>query len=191
MTAAQFVLWGWKPSYCPAGQPIKLTGGSERECGAARRQREQEEGWLLGIYPEGAEPDGLRDQVPAVACEDPAYPDYEQAAESARQSGRQGVIFEHRQCGSWHIRFESETAAAITAGPWQDTEEQTGRLDDLERRILAGDSSDTELTEYRALTAAHEAWLYLQPFFWAWIDEQETRTGICLAPAGVPRPEGC
>jgi hypothetical protein len=62
MTAPEFVLWGYKPSMCPLGLPIKITGGTVRYCRTAQRSRKAE-GWLFGIYPKGAEPAGLRDQI--------------------------------------------------------------------------------------------------------------------------------
>jgi hypothetical protein len=62
MTAQQFVLWGYKPSYCPLGLPIKLTGGTLREVNSARRSYTAE-GFMCATYKPGAEPVGLRMQV--------------------------------------------------------------------------------------------------------------------------------
>lgn len=84
-----------------------------------------------------------------------------------------------------------ENTEATPPPAWQDTPEQVKRLGDLEMRVLYGTRTDAELTEYRELAAAHEAWLVLQPQFWAWVDEQEARTGIPHAPEGVERPPGC
>lgn len=62
MNAQQFVLWGYKPSYCPLGRPIRLTGGTLRECNTALRSR-TDEGFLCAVYRKSAEPVGLRMQV--------------------------------------------------------------------------------------------------------------------------------
>ena len=41
-------------------------------------------------------------------CEGPAYPEYEDAAKVARQSGRRGVIYDCFTCHDWHVHFEEK-----------------------------------------------------------------------------------
>jgi hypothetical protein len=62
MAATEFVLWGWKPSYCPLGLPIKLSGGRRGHCNARHRAYEAE-GFKCAVYPAGSAPEGFRLQV--------------------------------------------------------------------------------------------------------------------------------
>lgn len=49
-----FILWGIKPGYGSA--PIKIAGGSLRECRGELRRREREGGWKLWILIQGLAP---------------------------------------------------------------------------------------------------------------------------------------
>jgi hypothetical protein len=63
--ADSWVLWGSHPLYAD-GEPIKLTGGTLRECATAQCERERESSdWLLATYRAGAAPLGLRIQAAA------------------------------------------------------------------------------------------------------------------------------
>ena len=67
--APRFTLWGCRRDDVYGVQPIRLTGGTQRQCESARREREREnhhDGWLLGIYADGTAPTGLRMQVEQI-----------------------------------------------------------------------------------------------------------------------------
>lgn len=64
MAAGEWTLWGSHPAYVDS-VPIKIDIGTLRNVRASQRQRERDGGWLLAIYPWGAEPIGLREQVKA------------------------------------------------------------------------------------------------------------------------------
>jgi hypothetical protein len=58
-----FVVWGSHPRYAD-GTPIKLSGGTARECSAElRRLARVDNTWKAAIYPKGAAPIGLRLQA--------------------------------------------------------------------------------------------------------------------------------
>ena len=54
-----YLLWGFSAHH---PEPIKLAGGSLRECRVAWRSREAE-GWTCAIYGVSTEPTGLRLQA--------------------------------------------------------------------------------------------------------------------------------
>jgi hypothetical protein len=55
----RYVLWGSNALYANA-LPIKLMGGTLRECRATQTRRKAEGGWALAIYSVGTAPTGLR-----------------------------------------------------------------------------------------------------------------------------------
>ncbi len=68
--ARRFVLWGWRRDDVYGPQPLRLTGGTLRQCQSAQRDRERENsGWLLATYAEGTAPTGLRMQVAEIKGE--------------------------------------------------------------------------------------------------------------------------
>jgi hypothetical protein len=52
VSAQEYVLWGSHPSYAD-GVPIRLTGGTVRECRTEKRWRESDGGWTLSIRKAG------------------------------------------------------------------------------------------------------------------------------------------
>lgn len=64
MAAQQWVLWGFKPEV--VGVPIKIVGGSKRQCTVEQKYLEAE-GWTCAVYTRGTAPVGLRSLAALVA----------------------------------------------------------------------------------------------------------------------------
>lgn len=60
-TTAEYVLWGYRPGVWPWTAPLKLTGGTLRQCRTEQAQRTRDnQGWRCAIYRKGTAPVGLR-----------------------------------------------------------------------------------------------------------------------------------
>ena len=60
----QFTLWGWTGRWAGVDSPVRVTGGTLRDCRVRQRQFEADyPDALAGIYARGEAPTGLRLQV--------------------------------------------------------------------------------------------------------------------------------